>query len=237
MYSRRYDILIADSDPKLLDQLACLVRAFAGTCDQTSNGVEMLERVASRPPDLLVLDLDVPGWSQAELARMVDKYREQARRIRILALASPANPDDAMIACRRRWDDVLKRPVCAYDVAARIQGLLRRPGTPQAAVLCPAGFSIGRLTLDANNWEARFGATALPVTAPEFKLLCLLASFPARFFSSGVIADYLGQWGTKASATVIDERALGLVSKLHTLGCPGFIEVQPGRGYRLGCCD
>jgi DNA-binding response OmpR family regulator len=160
-------ILLVDDDPSLTEVIAEYLCQHGLSVDTCGDGAAAVARIEASPPDVVVLDLTMPGMDGLAVCRAV----RGAYSGRILMLTALIDDIDEVAGLELGADDYVRKPVQPRVLLARIRALLRRAPVPESGVL-----RIGSLSIDAGSREARVGARALPLSGGEFQLLHLLAS-------------------------------------------------------------
>lgn len=224
-------ILVVDDDPHIR-QLLVFALAKAGLAvREAKDGEEALAMAAEQPPDLMILDINMPRLDGLEVCR---RLRPQVTTP-ILFLSSRDDEIDRVVGIELGGDDYVVKPFSPREVVARVMAILRRTqGAPPAAAA--TGLSQGRLALDLDGWTARWGEEEVALTVTEFGILRTLASAPSRVFTRDAIIDRLHGPGFALTDRTIDSHVRNLRSKFGKIGGHDVVETRAGVGYRLGPC-
>lgn len=219
-------ILVVDDEPAICELVALHLRHGGHEAVSVGDSEAARERVATRLPDLVVLDWMLPGTSGIQLAR---EWRRdlRTREMPILMLTARAHEDDLVQGLDAGADDYLSKPFSPTEMVARVRALLRRR-LPQAADM---PLQAGDLTLDPGTMRVTLGETELKLGPTEFKLMRYFLSHPERVHSRGQLLDRV--WGDHV---FIEERTVDVhIKRLReTLGdAAAMIETVRGAGYRL----
>ncbi len=225
-------ILIVDDDPHIRQLLAFAFAKAGLATREASDGEAALAAVAADPPDLVVLDINMPRLNGLDVCR---RLRAQGD-LPILFLSSRDDEIDRVLGIELGADDYVVKPFSPREVVARVQAILRRAGAPRPPAEPDAGLSRGRLRLDPESWSAWWGEAEAPLTVTEFGILRALASAPTRVFTRDAIIDRLHGPGFAITDRTIDSHIRNLRAKFAGLGGHDVIETRPGVGYRLGPC-
>jgi len=226
-------ILIVDDDPHIRQLLAFALAKAGLETREAEDGEAALASVAANPPDLVVLDINMPRLTGLEVCR---RLRAQGD-IPILFLSSRDDEIDRVLGIELGADDYVVKPFSPREVTARVQAILRRAGGKAAEPTAEDGVILrGRLCLDPEGWSARWGETDVPLTVTEFGILRTLAAAPSKVFSRDAIIDRLHGPGFAITDRTIDSHVRNLRGKFAGLGGHDVIETKAGVGYRLGAC-
>ena len=226
-------ILVVDDDPHIR-QLLVFALAKAGLATrEAKDGEEALAMATEQPPDLMILDINMPRLDGLEVCR---RLRPQISTP-ILFLSSRDDEIDRVVGIELGGDDYVVKPFSPREVVARVMAILRRTQGNAPAPAAPAsGLAQGRLTLDLDGWVARWGVEEAALTVTEFGILRTLASAPSRVFTRDAIIDRLHGPGFALTDRTIDSHIRNLRGKFAKLGGHDVIETRAGVGYRLGPC-
>lgn len=223
------NILVVDDDPKILSMMRRGL-IFAGyTVHTVASGEEALHHAMIDIPDLVVLDVMLPGIDGIEVCR---RLRAAEPRMPILLLTARDRVPDRVAGLDAGADDYLVKPFAFDELLARIRALLRRsappPGSAPAEVL-----SFDDLSLDLGARIARRGGRALRLTTREFDLLTLLLRHPNQVLGRSQIMDRI--WGPDffGDSNVLEVFVANLRRELEANGEPRLIQTVRGVGYVL----
>lgn len=231
-------ILVVDDDPHIRDLLSFALAKSGMEVDQAADGEEALAAVEARPPDLMVLDINLPRLNGLDVCRRLRASGGAQSGLPILFLSSRDDDIDRIVGIEIGGDDYVVKPFSPREVVARVGAILKRSGGKSAAESegAPPMVVRGRLSLDPEGWEARLDGARVPTTATEFQLLLLLASAPSRVFSRDTIIDRLHGPGFAITDRTVDGHVRNLRAKFAAAGCSDLIETRAGIGYRIGAC-
>jgi two-component system, OmpR family, response regulator RegX3 len=211
-------ILVVEDEAAIADAVEYALRAEGFDVEAAPDGEGALERALSRPYDLLVLDLMLPGLSGIEVCR---RLREESS-VPILMLTAKDAEVDRVLGLEVGADDYVTKPFSVPELVARVRALLRRRDLD--SLERGARLRVGHLEVDLVKHEAAVEGKAVRLTAFELKLLALLAAEPERVFTRGEIMRHL--W---AADYVGDERT----ADLHVSNIRHKIERDPSNPERL----
>lgn len=218
-------ILVVDDDPKILSLMRRGL-SFAGyATDVATNGEQALGLAREQAPDLVVLDVMLPGLDGIEVCR---RLRTGAPSIPILMLTAKGRVPDRIAGLDAGADDYLIKPFDFDELLARIRALLRRTHTADGPLL-----RFGDLTLDPTTRDVRRGNRRVDLTTREYELLEYFLRHPRQVLSRDLILA--GVWGTDflGDSNLIDVHVMRLRDKLEA-GCQTrLIQTIRGAGYSL----
>ena len=226
-------ILIVDDDPHIREVLKFAFAKSGVETGEAGDGEEALALIGQNPPDLVVLDINMPRMDGLEVCRRLRATSD----LPILFLSSRDDELDRVLGIELGADDYVVKPFSPREVVARAQAILRRSardGPPAATLAQPLGR--GGLSLDIDGWAAQWQGADVALTVTEFTLLRTLASAPTRFFSRDELIDRLHGPGFAITDRTIDSHVRNLRRKFADVGCDNLVETRAGVGYRLGPC-
>jgi two-component system alkaline phosphatase synthesis response regulator PhoP len=222
-------ILVVDDEPDLLELIRYSLgqHGYEVTC--ALSGEEALTQLDARPPDLVVLDLMLPGADGLEICRAM-KRNTRTALIPIIILSARGEEADVVAGLELGADDYLTKPFSPRVLQARIKAVLRRQQSDTAEEDSTV-ISRGDLVIHPGRHEVTLRGQSVPLTSTEFRILCLLVRRPGWVFSRQQIIEAAP--GHDASVT---ERSVDvhIVSLRRKLGASGqAIETIRGIGYRF----
>ncbi len=222
----RATILIVEDDPRTSASVALYLRHAGYEAVQVADGASALQVAAERRPDLIVLDLMLPGVDGLEVCRTL----RRSTNVPVIMLTARSMEEDKLRGLESGADDYVTKPFSPRELVARIAAVLRRAAPPAAIVRC------GELEIDIGLRQVRRGGEAVPVTATELRLLEALASSPGRVFTRAELADRAFGHDRDALDRTIDVHVMNLRRKLEPDRSrrSSVIETVFGTGYRLG---
>jgi len=221
-------ILVVDDEADILE----LVRfnlsreGFQITCAET--GEDALKLVKANPPDLLLLDLMLPGIDGLEVARLI-KYDPKIRHIPIIMLTAKGEETDVVTGLELGADDYVTKPFSPRVLTARVKAVLRRKTPPEPD---PEGvLRIHDLVIHPGRHEVLLNGEPLQLTFSEFEILNYLARRPGWVFTRAQIVDAVRGDDYPVTDRSVDVQIVGLRKKLG--GAGHYIETVRGVGYRF----
>jgi len=224
-------ILVVDDETPILDLVRGYLEREGFLVETAADGPAGLAAVRATSPDVVVLDVMLPGLDGIEVCRQLRTFSDAY----VLMLTARGEEIDRIMGLTVGADDYLVKPFSPRELVARVKALLRRPrsGATAAGGSAPAG-----LDLDEARRTVRVDGVPVELTALEFDLLALLARDPGVVVRRQTALDQL--WGTDFSADdhLVDVHVANLRRKLgDDPAHPRFIETVRGVGYRLREAD
>lgn len=218
-------ILVVDDDPKVLSLMRRGL-SFAGyAVDLAADGEEGLSIARDRPPDLVVLDVMLPGVDGVEVCR---RLRAGDRELPILMLTAKGRVSDRVAGLDAGADDYLIKPFAFDELVARIRALLRRVHPDGEGML-----RFADLMVDPATREVKRGGRLLDLTTREYELLEFFVRHPRQVLSRETIFERI--WGSDflGGSNIIDVHVMRLRDKLEAGGEGRLLHTIRGAGYSL----
>lgn len=226
-------ILVADDDPHIRELLVFALQKAGLDTREVGDGEAVLASVAADPPDLVVLDINMPRLDGLEVCRRL----RANYNVPILFLSSRDEEIDRILGIELGGDDYVVKPFSPREVVARAMAILRRTAAHAPDVKPVERMAHGRLTVDVAAWEACWDGAAVALTVTEFGILRTLIVMPTRIFSRDAIIASLRGPGFAVTDRTVDSHIRNLRAKFADVGASDLIETRPGIGYRLGRCQ
>jgi len=223
-------VLVVEDEPDIRDLIVLHLAREGFRCRTASNGVDALREARAALPDLVVLDLMLPGLGGLEVCRRL-RAEPATASLPIIMLTAKADEVDRVVGLEMGADDYVVKPFSPKELVARVRAVLRRAQSPASAG-API-LRIGALTLDAGRHAATVSERPLALTPKEFDLLQTLMESAGRVLSREQLLTRV--WGY-AHAEEIESRTVDVhVRRLRAkLGDEGRrIATVTGVGYRL----
>ena len=218
-------IAVIEDDETIRTLLQMLLRNAGFTSVRTAErGDTGLELVRRHKPDLVLLDLMLPGLDGLSVCRRIRETPALAQT-RILMLTAKSEDADIVRGLELGADDYVTKPFSRSVLLARIQAVLRRPAP------AGGGEAFDGLVLDEEARTARLGKTEIPLTHAETRTLALLLSSPGRVHTRQRILDAVKGVEQAVTERTVDVQMVGLRRKLSPWSA--HIETVRGIGYRL----
>lgn len=222
-------ILVIEDEPDILEVIQYNLEREGCKVLVCRDGEQGLSRMRTDDPDLVILDLMLPGMDGVELCRRA-KADPVTRAIPILMVTAKSEESDVVLGLGLGAEDYLSKPFSPRELIARVKVVLRRG--PAKAESTSERVVRGALTVDLARHEARVGDQLVTLTPTEMRLLHFLASHPGRVFPRAhLLSRVIGEDAIVTDRN-IDVHVRSLRQKLGDH--QGLIETVRGVGYRFG---
>ena len=216
-------MLVVDDDPRITELLRRILAYEGYSVAIAASGDEALKRTLERPPDVIVLDIMLPGINGLEVAR---RLRAAGDNVPILMLTARDSVADRVEGFEMGADDYLIKPFAPEELLVRIKALMRRNQEERHAVLRYAD-----VELDTGTRVAYRGAREIDLSPTEYELLALFLRRPRQVLTREIILDRVWGMDFEGSSNVMEVYVGYLRSKLEAEGEPRLIHTVRGVGY------
>ena len=218
-------ILVVDDEPTILSAVATRLRAEAFEVETAVDGPSAVATAASTQPDLVVLDVMLPGFDGLEVCRRI----QAERVVPVLMLTARSDETDMLIGLGIGADDYLTKPFSMRELVARVRVLLRR--VERATGDQP--LSVGDYRIDLTERRIHQGsghdAVEIHLTRTEFDLLAFLAGRPRAAVPRETLLEHVWGWASEVETRTVDSHVKALRRKLGS----ELIRTVHGVGYAL----
>lgn len=226
--SETVSVLVVDDEATIRKLIHSYLRNEGWDVFTAANGSEAVELTRSRQPDLVVLDVLMPGIDGIEALRQIRAFSD----VYVIMLTARAEETDKLIGLAVGADDYLTKPFSPRELIARIKAMLRRPRQPSA--LQDLVVSRGSVEIDSERRSVRVDTETKELTALEFDLLVALAAHPGRVFSRSQLLERVWGWDHYGDERVVDVHIRNLRKALgDDAADPKWIGTVRGVGYRF----
>ena len=225
----RGSVLVVDDEPTIAEVVSRYLERAGYEVRSAGDGLHALALVAEGLPDLVVLDLMLPGLNGLEVMR---RLRDIDRdRIAIILLTAKGDESDRVVGLRLGADDYIVKPFSPAELVARVDAVLRRVDTaPDSG---PA-MQFAGLTVDPAGRRVLVGGQEVTLTQREFELLLFFARHPGHAFTRQELIDQVWQYSFYTDTSTVTVHVRRLRSKIEAdPGRPRFLETVWGVGYRF----
>jgi DNA-binding response OmpR family regulator len=217
-------ILVVDDEPTILAALATRLRAEEFLVETAVDGPSAVAAAAASEPDLVVLDVMLPGFDGLEVCRRIQAVRSTP----VLMLTARSDETDMLIGLGIGADDYLTKPFSMRELVARVRVLLRRMDRADGVDGVQA-ISVGEYRIDVQARRVHRGAEEIHLTRMEFDLLAFLAGRPRAAVARETLLEHVWGWASDVESRTVDSHIKALRRKLGS----ELIRTVHGVGYAL----
>jgi two-component system, OmpR family, response regulator ResD len=225
----RGSVLVVDDEPTIAEVVSRYLERAGYRARIASDGFAAIESAAQQRPDLVVLDLMLPGLDGLEVMR---RLRDQDRdRIAVILLTAKGEESDRVIGLRLGADDYVVKPFSPAELVARVDAVLRRVDTSPAQ---EAAIELSDMKIDPGSRRVFVGDEEAALTQREFDLLLFLARHPGQVFSRNQLMDAVWQYSFYTDTSTVTVHIRRLRAKVESDPAqPRHIQTVWGVGYRF----
>ena len=217
-------ILVVDDEPTILAALATRLRAEEFLVETAVDGPSAVAAAAASKPDLVVLDVMLPGFDGLEVCRRIQAVRSTP----VLMLTARSDETDMLIGLGVGADDYLTKPFSMRELVARVRVLLRRMDRVDG-IDGVQPISVGEYRIDVQARRVHRGAEEIHLTRMEFDLLAFLAGRPRAAVARETLLEHVWGWASDVESRTVDSHVKALRRKLGS----ELIRTVHGVGYAL----
>ncbi|MET9853522.1 response regulator transcription factor [Streptomyces sp. NPDC006450] len=222
-------VLLIEDDPSIREGVGLGLRRRGHDVSAAETGEAGLELMASFHPELVLLDLMLPGINGVQVCRRI---RENSQ-VPIIMLTARGDDFDIVVGLEAGADDYIVKPARTEVIEARIKAVLRRLSEPAGGR--PGVEFHGELAVDRAGLTVAKKGERLPLAPSEIKLLLHLSASPEQVFSRQQLLEYVWDHSYHADARLVDACVRRLRHKIEDPdGAPRYIQTVRGFGYRFG---
>jgi DNA-binding response OmpR family regulator len=221
-------VLVVDDEPRIVEIVRDYLADAGYRVSTARSGDEALRHVRSITPDLVVLDLGLPGMDGLDVARRL----RQSSDVPIIILTARSDETDRVAGLELGADDYVVKPFSPRELLARIRAVLRRGATNQVAG--DGQLVVGDLVVDRARRRVTASARPVELTATEFDLLARMAAEPGRVFTRGQLLETIHGVAVDSGERAIDSHVKNIRRKIEPdARHPRLLVTVHGVGYRL----
>ncbi len=229
-------VLVVDDETAIRDLVGSYLRDEGFEVEEAVDGEEALDRFAQRVPDLIVLDLRLPGIGGLDVLREI----RRTSAVYVIVLTARADEADKLIGLELGADDYVTKPFSPRELVARVRAVLRRSRDGDIAATDTAGDAgadqvtrLDGLTIDVARHEVHVDDVSVELTSLEFQLLATLAEAPGRVFTRRQLIERLWGWDFYGDERLVDVHIGNLRKAIgDAADDPRFIGTVRGVGYK-----
>jgi DNA-binding response OmpR family regulator len=223
-------VLIIEDDPDTVRLVELYLARDGHKVLAATDGLEGLRLAREAKPDLIVLDLMLPGMDGMEICRTL---REESM-VPIVMLTARVEEKDRLVGLDLGADDYVSKPFSPKELAARVRAVMRRTAR-EALDRGPEEISHGNVTVNVKRHVVRIGDNSVSLTPTEFRFVTLFVREPGRTFTREQIIDRVFGYDFDGFDRTVDAHIANLRRKLGVKrGSPEYIQTVYGVGYRFG---
>jgi two-component system response regulator ResD len=227
----RGTVLVVDDEPTIVEVVGRYMERAGYETHSALDGAEALRLAALHDPDLVVLDVMLPGIDGIEVMR---RLQEDGSRTAVILLTARGEESDRLVGLRQGADDYVVKPFSPAELVARVDAVLRRVSPPPEDEAVPEPIEHGPLRIDPASRTVTLAGEELSLTQREFDLLAYLAAHPGRVFSRDQLMEAVWEYPFFTDTSTVTVHVRRLRAKLgDDPSEPRFIETVWGVGYRL----
>ncbi|MFZ3493671.1 response regulator [Streptomyces sp. 5.8] len=222
-------VLLIEDDPSIREGVGLGLRRRGHDVSAAETGEAGLELMASFRPELVLLDLMLPGINGVQVCRRI----RETSQVPIIMLTARGDDFDIVVGLEAGADDYIVKPARTEVIEARIKAVLRRLSEPAGGR--PDVEFHGELAVDRAGLTVARNGERLPLAPSEIKLLLHLSASPEQVFSRQQLLEYVWEHSYHADARLVDACVRRLRHKIEDPdGAPRYIQTVRGFGYRFG---
>ncbi|MGF7399809.1 response regulator transcription factor [Thermoanaerobacterium thermosaccharolyticum] len=223
-------ILAIDDEEKILDVIKAYLEREGYSVFTETNGANAINTFKSLKPDLVILDLMLPGLSGEEICSKI----RAISKVPILMLTAKVGEDDKVYGFSIGADDYLTKPFSPRELTMRVKAILRRT-KDDMALNDIFSFNDGDLVIDTRSYEVKKSGEIVNLTPNEYKLLTVMAQNPNKVFTRGELIEKVMGYDFEGFDRTIDAHIKNLRQKIEDdPKNPLYIKTVYGAGYKFG---
>ncbi len=225
----RGNVLVVDDEPTIAEVVSRYLERAGYETRSTGDGQEALRMAAERRPDLVVLDLMLPGLDGLEVMRRL--HQLESARSAVILLTAKGEPTDRVVGLRQGADDYVSKPFSPSELVARVDAVLRRTRTLDEDT---APIEFGELVIDPAAHRVTVAGIEAQLTVREYELLLFLARHPGQAFSRDRLMDEVWRYSFYSDTSTVTVHIRRLRAKLEIDPSePRWVQTVWGVGYRF----
>jgi two-component system alkaline phosphatase synthesis response regulator PhoP len=225
-------ILVVDDEESIIELIGFNLRKEGFEVVTATDGYEAIKEAREASPDLVVLDLMLPGLDGMEICRVLRNGLNKT--VPIIMLTARSEEQDRVMGLELGADDYLTKPFSPRELVARIKAVLRRTNATAVDGVGSNSIQAGPIVIDPDRYEVTDGGRRLDLTRKEFELLRVLAGNPGRVLTRDYLLDRVWGYEVGADTRTVDVFIRHLRQKIEPDPAnPVLIETVRGIGYRF----
>jgi two-component system alkaline phosphatase synthesis response regulator PhoP len=228
-------ILVVDDEQSIVTLLEFNLQKAGFEVVKAMDGLKAVKLAESEKPDLIILDIMLPGMDGMEVCK---KLRMERINTPILMLTAKDEEFDKILGLELGADDYMTKPFSPREVVARVKAILRRSGQQQEQEIAneptEQKITIGQLVIYPEKYEVLFDGNRLELTPKEFELLQYMASHPGRVMTRDQLLNAVWNYDFVGDSRIVDVHISHLREKIEEdTKQPKYIKTVRGLGYKL----
>jgi two-component system, OmpR family, response regulator ResD len=225
----RGSILVVDDEPTIAEVVARYLERAGYETRTAGDGPSAVAAAISARPDLVVLDIMLPGFDGLEVMRRLQDDLDG--RVAIILLTAKGEESDRVVGLKRGADDYVVKPFSPAELVARVDAVLRRTSPVEDSA---SALSFGELEIDPVARLVSVAGREVDLTQREFDLLAFLVRHPGQVFNRDQLMNRVWQFPVYSDTTTVTVHVRRLRSKIeHDPSDPRWIQTVWGVGYRF----
>ena len=225
-------ILVVDDEPTIVEIVSRYLERAGFEAHGAGDGPEALRQAERHRPDLVVLDVMLPGLDGIEVMRRL--HERPGPPTAVILLTARGEENDRLVGLRHGADDYVVKPFSPNELVARVEAVLRRVSPPAEVEEAAPPIEHGPLRVEPASRRVFLDGEELSLTMREFDLLAYLVARPGRVFSRDQLMEAVWEYPFFTDTSTVTVHIRRLRAKLDDdPGEPRFIETVWGVGYRL----
>ena len=223
-------ILIVDDEERIRSLVASYLKSDGFDVVEASNGRDAVTEVERRKPDLVIMDVRMPGLDGFEALSEIRRFSD----VYVIMLTARAEETDRIVGLSVGADDYVTKPFSPRELVARVKAVLRRSRSAQTDGPTEDRLEFDVVTIDLGRREVYRDDAMVELTALQFDLLATMAESPGRVFSRGQLIERVWGWDFYGDERIVDVHIRNLRKALGDgAGDPEVIGTVRGVGYKL----
>jgi DNA-binding response OmpR family regulator len=225
-------VLVVDDEPTIVEVVGSYLERAGFAVERAMDGPEALRLAELHRPDLVVLDVMLPGLDGIEVLRRL--HERPGKRVAVILLTARGEESDRLVGLRHGADDYVVKPFSPAELVARVETVLRRVSPPPAEEAAEPPIERGPLRVEPASRRAFLDGDELDLTMREFDLLAYLAARPGRVFTRDQLMEAVWEYPFFTDTSTVTVHIRRLRGKLGDEAAePRFVETVWGVGYRF----
>lgn len=219
------NVLVIEDDPVIRKSIVQGLTEAGHDCESARDGEKAIDEILLHPPDVIILDLMLPGRPGLEVLQTV---RAKGVTVPVIVLTALGSVEDRVTGLQKGADDYVVKPFAISELLARIEAVSRRSQSRPAMHL-----TVGDVELDLTTRRARRGDRDIDLTPTEFSVLEMLMRYAGQVTSRQMLCEHVWGFTWEGNTNVIEVHVNRLRNKIDNGSETSFIQTIRGRGYAV----